>query len=83
MSDELEQEVASLRRLSRQQLKDRWRALYKTASPAAFTPDLIARAIAWRLQEKAVGGVPLKVRRLLAGAPASLVPQGGRYFVSL
>lgn len=65
MSSELEQEVGSLRRLSRQQLKDRWRALYKTAPPVAFTPDLMARGIAWRLQEKAIGGVPPNVRRAL------------------
>lgn len=73
MSDELEQEVEGLRRLGRQQLKDRWRDLYKAAPPAAFTPDLIARGIAWRLQVKALGGLTLDVRRLLAasgkGAP--------------
>ena len=67
MSDELEQELAGLRRLIRLQLKGRWRALYKAAPPAAFTPDLIARGIAWRLQEKAVGGLPPEVRRLLDG----------------
>ena len=55
-----------MRRLSRQQLKDRWRELYKAAPPAAFTPDLIARGIAWRLQVKALGGLALEVRRLLA-----------------
>ena len=68
MSTELEQEVEGLRRLSRQQLKDRWRALYKTAPPAAFTPDLMARGIAWRLQEKALGGVPPDVRRVVTGS---------------
>ncbi len=57
MSDELEEEVSALRRLSRQQLKDRWRDLYKAAPPASFTPDLLARGIAWRLQEKALGGL--------------------------
>ena len=67
MSDELEREVEGLRRLSRQQLKDRWRALFKAAPPAAFTPDLIARGIAWRVQEEALGGVTPEVRRLLAG----------------
>lgn len=73
MNDELEQEVEGLRRLGRQYLKDRWRDLYKAAPPAAFTPDLIARGIAWRLQEKALGGLPPETRRLLAaggeGAP--------------
>ena len=66
MSSELEQEVAGLRRLSRQQLTDRWRGLFKAAPPAAFTPDLIARGIAWRLQEKALGGLTSDVRRLVA-----------------
>lgn len=64
---DLEVEVESLRRLSRQQLKDRWREFYKAAPPAAFTPDLIARGIAWRLQEKAVGGLAPEVRRMLTG----------------
>lgn len=68
MSCELEQEVASLRRLSRQQLTDRWRGLFKAAPPVAFTPDLIARGIAWRLQEKALGGLAPDVRRTLAGS---------------
>ena len=76
MNGELEQEVASSRRMSRQQLKDRWRGLFKAAPPVAFTPDLLARGIAWRLQEKALGGLSGEARRLLgaggggAGAPA-------------
>jgi DUF2924 family protein len=65
MSDELEQEIESLRRMSRQQLRDRWRALYKAAPPAAFAPDLLARGIAWRLQETALGGLSADARRLL------------------
>ena len=68
MSTELEQEVEGLRRLSRQQLKERWRVLYKAAPPAAFTPDLMARGIAWRLQEKALGGLAPDVRRILTGS---------------
>jgi len=51
--------------MSRRQLKDRWRELYKAAPPAAFTPDLLARGIAWRIQEKALGGLSAEARRLL------------------
>ena len=73
MTEGLEQELEDLRRLSRQQLTERWRELYKAAPPSAFTPDLIARGIAWRLQEKVHGGLALEVRRTLAdggeGAP--------------
>lgn len=65
MSDELKQQVECLRRMSRQQLKGRWRELFKTAPPVAFTPDLIARGIGWRLQEKALGGLSSEARRLL------------------
>ncbi|MBA3670158.1 MAG: DUF2924 domain-containing protein [Sphingomonas sp.] len=53
--------------MSRVQLKDRWRDLYMTAPPAAFTPDLLARGIAWRMQEKEQGGLPPEARRLLGG----------------
>jgi len=65
MSDELEQEIESLRRMSGQRLRERWRALFKAAPPAAFTPDLLARGIAWRLQETALGGLSADARRLL------------------
>ena len=68
MTAELDQEIELLRRTSREQLKVRWRDLYKAAPPAAFTPDLRARGIAWRLQEKALGGLSPAARRLLGGA---------------
>ena len=62
---ELEIEVADLRRLGRQQLKDRWRAAHKAPPPVAYTPDLLARGIAWRLQEKALGGLSMEHRHRL------------------
>lgn len=75
MSGEIEQEVESLRRMSRQQLKDRWREMFKAAPPVAFTPDLLARGIAWRLQEKALGGLTAEARRLLgAGEGGTCAP---------
>lgn len=67
MSDAAATDVASLKRLSRQLLQQRWRDLHKVAPPEAFTPDLLARGIAWRLQEKALGGLPVEACRLLKG----------------
>lgn len=82
MSGELEQEVLSLRRMSRHQLRYRWRDLFKAVPPAAFTPDLLARGIAWRLQEKALGGLSAEARRLLgsggAGAGAQAKARASR-----
>jgi len=74
--------VAGLRGLSRTQLRQMWRDLHKAAPPVAFTPDLLARGIAWRLQTKALGGLPMETRRLLeadepgrgAGTSRSLRP---------
>jgi len=65
MNSELEEEVEGLRRMSREQLKDRWRALYKAAPPTAFTPDLIARGIAWKLQARVLGGLSQEAKALL------------------
>ena len=65
MSGELEQEIDGLRRMSREQLKDWWRALYKAAPPAAFTPDLLARGIAWKLQEKALGSLSPEAKAMI------------------
>ena len=56
--------------MSREQLKDRWRALYKTAPPAAFTPDLLARGIAWKLQERVLGGMSSEAKRMLGTGEA-------------
>jgi len=67
VSSELEQQIEGLRRMSREQLKDRWRDLYRAAPPAAFTPDLLARGIAWRLQERELGGLPPLACQMLGG----------------
>lgn len=68
MTSGLEQEIELLRRTSREQLKARWRNLYKAAPPAAFTPDLLARGIAWRLQANVLGGYSPSEQRLLGGS---------------
>ena len=70
MSSELEEQIEGLRRLSREQLKDLWRALYKAAPPAAFTPDLLARGIAWKLQERELGPLSPEARQLIGGSGA-------------
>ena len=68
MSSDLEQQIEGLRRMSREQLKNRWRDLYRAGPPAAFTSDLLARGIAWRLQEKELGGLPPQACQMLGGS---------------
>lgn len=73
MSSELEQQIEGLRRMGREQLNDQWRDLYRAAPPAAFTPDLLARGIAWRLQENELGSLSPEVRRMLGGSSGEAV----------
>jgi len=75
VSNDLAQQIEDLRRMSREQLKDRWRDLYRSAPPAAFTPDLLARGIAWRVQERELGGLPPKACQMLGGSGEAAPPR--------
>jgi hypothetical protein len=47
------------------ELRVRYRQLFRTDAPKAFGPDLLRRSIAQRIQEKAYGGLPREIQRLL------------------
>jgi hypothetical protein len=68
MSFSLEAELLALPKLGRAKLQERWRDLFKVAPPVSFTPDLLARGIAFRLQEKAQGGLNANARKMLGSA---------------
>src|SRR5215469_5500777 len=53
-------------------LKERWRALYRTEPPRCISRDLLIRALAYRIQEKALGGLKPSVRRLLTRVAAEV-----------
>lgn len=62
MTAELEQRLAALSSMSAKQLRAEWMRVYRSAPPP-ITADLLARGIAYRLQERAHGGLPLAVSR--------------------
>jgi hypothetical protein len=62
--EKLADEIAGLQSLDVAQLKARWRTLYKTEAPARFSRNLLIRAVAYRLQERALGGLKPTTRRL-------------------
>jgi hypothetical protein len=47
------------------ELRKRYRELFRTEPPKAFGPDLLRRSVAHTIQEKAYGGLPPTIRRLL------------------
>ena len=63
---DLEAEIEGVRRLDLGQLRTRWRTLFGTSPPPAFTRDLLARRIAWYIQEQALGGLDRATLKQLA-----------------
>ena len=62
--DKLKDEITGLQSLGIEQLKARWRTLYKTEAPARFSRDLLIGAVAYRMQERVLGGLRPATRRL-------------------
>ena len=66
----LGRELEELQEATSANLKQRWRALYGTAAPRRISRDLLIRALAYRIQEKALGGLKPSTRRLLTKVAA-------------
>ncbi len=66
---DLAAELARLEYLSLVKLREAWRRLYQTPPPARLSRDLLRRGIAYRLQERAFGGLSRSsLRRLQPGS---------------
>jgi DUF2924 family protein len=72
----LAQEIAALTSLSVKALKERWRALYGSEPHRRMRRELLTRAVAYRLQERALGGLKPSTRRLLARIAAQASGHG-------
>ena len=64
----LADELAELRGLNLTALKQRWRLLYRTEAPVRIGHALLLQAVAYRLQERVLGGLKPSTRRLLERA---------------
>jgi Protein of unknown function (DUF2924) len=63
----IEAEIARLRALALDALRRRWRVVFGRTPPAPLSKDLLGRMIAWRLQERAFGGLDRESLRFLDG----------------
>ncbi len=70
-----ESRLGALGAMSPAQLRAAWRETFRQPPPD-MTPDLMARAIAWRMQERLHGGLPSSVSRELAKAAERLRKTG-------
>ena len=64
-AETLEVELARIGAMNIDQLRAAWREVFASNPPAAFSKDLLARAIAFDAQQKALGGLPAPTVRLL------------------
>jgi Protein of unknown function (DUF2924) len=67
-------QLAVLPKLTMAELKERWRSFYGTNPPPRIGRGLLTRAIAYRLQEQAFGGLKPSTRRLLERLAATAQP---------
>jgi len=95
----LEAEIDRVRSLGLDGLRARWRTTFRSSPPPALTKDLMAREIAWHIQEQALGepdAATLKLldslargekpeskRRLKPGTVLVREYQGGRHTVTV
>ena len=64
----LADELAELRGLDATTLRQRWRVLYRTEAPVRIGHAFLLQAVAYRLQERVLGGPKPSTRRLLERA---------------
>jgi Protein of unknown function (DUF2924) len=64
-AEALDAELARIGEMNTEQLRGCWRETFASDPPAAFSKDLMARAICYRLQEEAFGGLSASTARLL------------------
>ena len=64
----LADELAELRGLDATTLRQRWRLFYRTEAPVHIGRALLLQAVAYRLQERVLGGLKPSTRRLLERA---------------
>jgi len=77
---EIADQINEIGSLNKNQLRQRWKALFKKPTPEALTKDLLARMIAYRIQEKAFGGLDRETAKLLESyARGDRAPTPRRY----
>ena len=64
-AEALDAELARIGEMNTEPLRGCWRETFASDPPAAFSKDLMARAICYRLQEEAFGGLSASTARLL------------------
>jgi hypothetical protein len=74
----IEAEIVRIRSLGLHDLRTRWHTTFRSSPPPAFTKDLIARFLAWHIQEQALGRLDPSLAKLLDGLARGHMPGADR-----
>jgi hypothetical protein len=77
-ASEVATQLAALADLDAAKLRAEWRRLYRTTPPRRLSRDLLIRAIAYKLQERALGGLRKTTQRKLKSLAQRLDAEGER-----
>ena len=72
----LEERLAALALMSHAELRAEWRRLYRAHPPQKIGRDVLELGVAWKLQEKALGGTSAATKRRLAELDRILESKG-------
>jgi hypothetical protein len=73
---ELGKRLAALAELDYSELRVEWRRRYRAHPPKKMSRDLLELGIAWKLQEKALGGLGASSKRRLADLALTMATRG-------
>jgi hypothetical protein len=76
VSAEVARRLDRLTALTSDQLRAEWRRLYRAPPPRRLSRDLLRRAVAYKIQEQAYGGLSQTVRRRLQTLARTLAQEG-------
>src|SRR5258706_15553678 len=62
---EIDAEIARIRSLSKDDLRNSWSEVFKREVPKALTKDLLARMLIYRMQERIFGGLDRATLKVL------------------
>ena len=73
-ASDLEAELARIAGMNINELRSLWREREGKEAPSGFSKDLLARALAYAVQEEQFGGISKEVKKLLAHPDAQAEP---------
>jgi hypothetical protein len=71
---DLDAKLARIASLTIEELRSRWRLEKGREPPTALSKDLLARALAHNLQEKVLGGLDPRIKKIIAGSSPDGAP---------